>query len=88
MREIAERGSKKHGMEVNCTEVGEKFDPQHHKPMFEAPCLVPKAGDIIQVAAEVSCCNDRFAACRSQVGVSSTPAGLNARDRGGPSGGI
>ncbi|WP_339912591.1 nucleotide exchange factor GrpE, partial [Sulfitobacter litoralis] len=42
---------KKHGIEVIAPEVGEKFDPQHHQAMFEAPVPDTKAGDIIQVAA-------------------------------------
>ena len=41
---------KKHGIEVIAPEVGEKFDPQHHQAMFEAPVPDTKAGDIIQVA--------------------------------------
>lgn len=65
---------KKHGMEVIAPEVGEKFDPQHHQAMFEAPVPGTKAGDIIQVAAEGFMLHDRLLR-PAQVGVSSTPAG-------------
>ena len=43
---------KKHGIEIIAPEVGDRFDPQHHQAMFEAPVPGTKAGDIIQVAAE------------------------------------
>ena len=65
---------KKHGIEVIAPEVGEKFDPQHHQAMFEAPVPDTKAGDIIQVAAEGFMLHDRLLR-PAQVGVSSTPAG-------------
>ena len=65
---------KKHGIEVIAPEVGEKFDPQHHQAMFEAPVPNTKAGDIIQVAAEGFMLHDRLLR-PAQVGVSSTPAG-------------
>ena len=51
---------KKHGIEVIAPEVGEKFDPQHHQAMFEAPVPDTKAGDIIQVAAEGFMLHDRL----------------------------
>ncbi len=64
---------KKHGIEVIAPEVGDKFDPQHHQAMFEAPVPGTKAGDIIQVAAEGFMLHDRLLR-PAQVGVSSQPA--------------
>jgi len=65
---------KKHGIEVITPAVGEKFDPQVHQAMFEAPVPATVAGDIIQVAAEGFMLHDRLLR-PAQVGVSSTPAG-------------
>ena len=65
---------KKHGIEVIAPEVGDRFDPQHHQAMFEAPVPGTKAGDIIQVAAEGFMLHDRLLR-PAQVGVSSKPAG-------------
>ena len=65
---------KKHGIEVITPEVGDKFDPQHHQAMFEAPVPGTSSGDIIQVAAEGFMLHDRLLR-PAQVGVSSTPAG-------------
>jgi molecular chaperone GrpE len=64
---------KKHGIEVITPEVGDKFDPQHHQAMFEAPVPGTLSGDIIQVAAEGFMLYDRLLR-PAQVGVSSTPA--------------
>ncbi|MFS4581624.1 nucleotide exchange factor GrpE [Phaeobacter sp. C3_T13_0] len=64
----------KHGMEVITPEVGDRFDPQVHEAMFEAPVPGTKAGDIIQVSAEGFMLHDRLLR-PAQVGVSSTPAG-------------
>ncbi|MGB7244580.1 MAG: nucleotide exchange factor GrpE [Sulfitobacter sp.] len=64
---------KKHGVDVIAPEVGDRFDPQHHQAMFEAPVPGTKAGDIIQVAAEGFMLHDRLLR-PAQVGVSSTPA--------------
>ncbi|MBQ0805446.1 MULTISPECIES: nucleotide exchange factor GrpE [unclassified Sulfitobacter] len=64
---------KKHGMEVIAPEVGDKFDPQLHQAMFEAPVPGTKAGEIIQVAAEGFMLHDRLLR-PAQVGVSSMPA--------------
>ncbi|MFC6636156.1 MAG: nucleotide exchange factor GrpE [Sulfitobacter sp.] len=64
---------KKHGIEVIAPEVGDRFDPQQHQAMFEAPVPGTKAGDIIQVAAEGFMLHDRLLR-PAQVGVSSTPA--------------
>lgn len=64
---------KKHGIEVISPQVGEKFDPQVHQAMFEAPVPGTKAGEIIDVAAEGFMLYDRLLR-PAQVGVSSTPA--------------
>ncbi|MEM9551755.1 MAG: nucleotide exchange factor GrpE [Pseudomonadota bacterium] len=63
----------KHGIERIAPEVGDKFDPQLHQAMFEAPVPGTSAGDIIQVAAEGFLLHDRLLR-PAQVGVSSTPA--------------
>lgn len=63
---------KKHGMEVIAPEVGDRFDPQLHEAMFEAPVPGTKAGDIIQVSAEGFMLHDRLLR-PAQVGVSSNP---------------
>ena len=63
---------KKHGIEVIEPEVGDRFDPQNHEAMFEAPVPGTKAGDIIQVMAEGFMLHDRLLRA-AQVGVSSTP---------------
>ncbi len=63
---------KKHGIEVISPEVGDRFDPQLHEAMFEAPVPGTKAGDIIQVSAEGFMLHDRLLR-PAQVGVSSTP---------------
>lgn len=65
---------KKHGIEIIAPQVGDRFDPQHHQAMFEAPVPGTKAGDIIQVAAEGFMLHDRLLR-PAQVGVSSTPVG-------------
>ncbi|MFD2741242.1 nucleotide exchange factor GrpE [Sulfitobacter aestuarii] len=64
---------KKHGIEIIAPEVGDRFDPQHHQAMFEAPVPDTKTGDIIQVASEGFMLHDRLLR-PAQVGVSSTPA--------------
>ncbi len=64
---------KKHGIELISPQVGDRFDPQNHQAMFEAPVPGTKAGDIIQVAAEGFMLHDRLLR-PAQVGVSSTPA--------------
>ena len=63
----------KHGIQVITPEVGDRFDPQEHQAMFEAPVPGTKAGDIIQVSAEGFMLHDRLLR-PAQVGVSSTPA--------------
>lgn len=63
---------KKHGIELISPKVGDKFDPQHHEAMFEAPVPNTVAGDIIDVANEGFMLSDRLLR-PAQVGVSSTP---------------
>ncbi len=63
----------KHGIEVITPEVGDRFDPNIHEAMFEAPVPGTKAGDIIQVSTEGFMLHDRLLR-PAQVGVSSTPA--------------
>ena len=63
----------KHKIEPVMPEVGDRFDPQLHQAMFEAPLPDTKAGDIIQVMAEGFLLHDRLLR-PAQVGVSSTPA--------------
>ena len=71
MRELLNVFSK-HGIQVITPEVGDRFDPQEHQAMFEAPVPGTKAGDIIQVSAEGFMLHDRLLR-PAQVGVSSTP---------------
>ncbi len=61
---------KKHGIEPISPEVGDKFDPQLHEAMFEAPVPGTKAGDIIQVEADGFMLHDRLLR-PARVGVSS-----------------
>lgn len=63
----------KHGIEVIAPEVGDKFDPQIHEAMFEAPVPGTKSGEIIQVSAEGFMLHDRLLRA-AKVGVSSNPA--------------
>ncbi|MBR9841589.1 MAG: nucleotide exchange factor GrpE [Rhodobacteraceae bacterium] len=63
---------KKHGIEVISPKVGDKFDPQVHEAMFEAPVPGTVSGDIIQVSAEGFMLFDRLLR-PAQVGVSSNP---------------
>lgn len=62
----------KHGMIVITPQVGDKFDPQMHEAMFEAPLPGTKSGEIIQVSAEGFMLHDRILR-PAQVGVSSNP---------------
>lgn len=62
----------KHGVRLVSPEVGDRFDPEEHEAMFEAPVPNTKAGDIIQVMAEGFMIHDRLLR-PAQVGVSSTP---------------
>lgn len=63
----------RHGIKLVAPEVGDRFDPQLHEAMFEAPLPGTRAGDIIQVSAEGFLLHDRLLR-PAQVGVSSTPA--------------
>ena len=71
MRELLKTFGK-HGIEVIAPQVGDKFDPQVHEAMFEAPLPGTKAGEIIQVSAEGFMLHDRLLR-PAQVGVSSNP---------------
>ena len=71
MREVV-NVFKKHGIEPISPEIGERFDPQNHEAMFEAPVPGTKAGEIIQVMTEGFMLHDRLLR-PAQVGVSSTP---------------
>ena len=64
---------KKHGIVPIMPEVGDRFDPQHHEAMFEAPLPGTRAGDIIQVSAHGFMLHDRLLR-PAKVGVSSMPA--------------
>ncbi|WP_246002394.1 nucleotide exchange factor GrpE [Pacificibacter maritimus] len=64
---------KKHGIDAVAPEVGDKFDPNIHEAMFEAPVPGTKAGDIIQIMNVGFMIHDRLLR-PAQVGVSSTPA--------------
>ena len=64
---------KKHGIVPISPEVGDKFDPQHHEAMFEAPVPGTKAGEIIQVSGDGFMLHDRLLR-PAKVGVSSMPA--------------
>lgn len=64
---------KKHGIEPISPVVGDKFDPQHHEAMFEAPVPGTTAGEIIQVEADGFMLHDRLLR-PARVGVSSMPA--------------
>ncbi|WP_353143913.1 nucleotide exchange factor GrpE, partial [Paracoccus sp. (in: a-proteobacteria)] len=63
----------KHGIRVITPAIGEKFDPQQHEAMFEAPVPGTKAGNIIQVMDNGFILHDRLLR-PAKVGVSSTPA--------------
>lgn len=62
----------KHGVRIVSPEVGDRFDPQIHEAIFEAPLPGTKAGDIIQVSAEGFMLHDRILR-PAKVGVSSMP---------------
>lgn len=63
----------RHGVTTIEPQVGDRFDPQSHEAMFEAPVPGTQAGDIIQVSATGFMLYDRLLR-PAQVGVSSTPA--------------
>lgn len=63
----------KHGICMIAPEVGDRFDPDQHEAMFEAPLPGTRKGDIIQVTAEGFMLHDRLLR-PAKVGVSSTPS--------------
>ncbi len=63
----------RHGVEPITPEIGERFDPQRHQAMFEAPVPDTRAGEVIQVMTRGFMLHDRLLR-PAQVGVSSTPA--------------
>jgi molecular chaperone GrpE len=69
MRELLSVYSK-HGIRIVSPAIGDRFDPNQHEAMFEAPVPNTKAGDIIQVMAEGFLLHDRLLRA-AQVGVSS-----------------
>ena len=64
----------RHGITVISPALGDRFDPQQHEAMFEAPVPGTAAGDIIQVMSNGFMLHDRLLRA-AQVGVSSTPGG-------------
>jgi molecular chaperone GrpE len=60
----------KHGITVIDPQIGDRFDPQIHEAMFEAPLPGTRAGEIIQVSAQGFMLHDRILR-PAQVGVSS-----------------
>ena len=60
----------RHGVHVVSPAIGDRFDPQYHEAMFEAPLPGTKAGEIIQVSAEGFMLHDRILR-PAKVGVSS-----------------
>ena len=62
----------KHGVQPIAPKAGDRFDPQLHQAMFEAPVPGTKAGDIIEVMTEGFILHERLLR-PAQVGVSSTP---------------
>ncbi len=77
MKELI-RVFEKHGIVMVAPKVGERFDPQLHEAMFEAPVPGTRAGDIIQVNSDGFILHDRLLR-PAQVGVSSTPKGAEAQ---------
>ena len=63
----------KHCIVVITPELGQKFDPQRHEAMFEAPVPGTIAGNIIQVMDNGFMLHDRLLR-PAKVGVSSMPA--------------
>ena len=63
----------RHGVTVIAPEVGERFDPELHEAMFEAPVPGTRKGEIIQVSAAGFQLHGRLLR-PAQVGVSSMAA--------------
>lgn len=64
----------KHGVTPILPEIGDRFDPETHEALFEAPVPGTKAGEILQVMAEGFLLHDRLVR-PAQVGVSSNTGG-------------
>ena len=64
----------KHSIRIVEPEFGERFDPQRHQAMFEAPVPNTEAGTVIQVMNVGFTIGERLLR-PAQVGVSSTPKG-------------
>ena len=64
----------KHGVSPIEPAIGDRFDPQQHQAMFEAPLPGTKSGQIIQVMTVGFLLHDRLLR-PAQVGVSSNTAG-------------
>ncbi|SFH06079.1 molecular chaperone GrpE [Palleronia marisminoris] len=62
----------KHGVTIVEPQLGDRFNPNMHEAMFEAPVPDTKHGDIIQVMTVGFMIHDRLLRA-AQVGVSSTP---------------
>lgn len=75
MRELLNTFSR-HRIELVAPETGEKFDPQIHQAMFEAPMPGLEAGKVIQTMAEGFVIGDRLLR-PAQVGVSAAPPKTN-----------
>jgi molecular chaperone GrpE len=71
MREIT-NVLRKHGVEPIIPQRGDRFDPQQHEAMFEAPVPGTKAGDIIEIMQHGFRMHDRLLR-PAHVGVSSMP---------------
>ena len=63
----------RHGISIISPAIGDKFDPQQHEAMFEAPVPGSIAGSIIQVMDSGFMLHDRLLR-PAKVGVSSAPA--------------
>ena len=63
---------RRHGIEIIAPQVGDRFDPQLHQAMFEAPLPDTRQGDIIEVMSEGFMHHERLLR-PAHVGVSSNP---------------
>ncbi|MBC6406812.1 MAG: nucleotide exchange factor GrpE [Rhodobacteraceae bacterium] len=66
----------RHGVQRLSPQLGDRFDPNLHEAMFEAPLLGTKAGTIIQISVEGFALHDRLLR-PAQVGVSSASEQTN-----------
>ncbi|MBC7132212.1 MAG: nucleotide exchange factor GrpE [Roseovarius sp.] len=60
----------RHGIKAIDPQPGDRFDPNHHEAMFEAPVPGTRAGEIIEVSAQGFVLHDRILR-PAKVGVSS-----------------